>query len=74
MFVAPGLYRHERKAFLPYLIATPVFFAAGAALVFLLVMPMLVRFSLGMQQSGEGTAEIALRNYILGSREKDRYP
>jgi sec-independent protein translocase protein TatC len=60
MFVAPGLYRHERKAFLPYLIATPVFFAAGAALVFLLVMPMLVRFSLGMQQSGEGTAEIAL--------------
>jgi sec-independent protein translocase protein TatC len=60
MFVAPGLYRHERKAFLPYLVATPVFFVAGAALVFVLVMPMLVRFSLGMQQSGEGVAEIAL--------------
>ena len=30
MFVAPGLYRHERNAFLPYLIATPVFFVAGA--------------------------------------------
>ena len=60
MFVAPGLYRHERKAFLPYLIATPVFFVAGAALVFVLVMPMLVRFSLGMQQSGDGMAEIAL--------------
>jgi sec-independent protein translocase protein TatC len=60
MFVAPGLYRHERKAFLPYLFATPVFFVLGAALVFLLVMPMLVRFSLGMQQSGEDLAEIAL--------------
>ncbi len=60
MFVAPGLYRHERHAFLPYLIATPIFFGAGAALVFVLVMPMLVRFSLGMQQSGEGIAEIAL--------------
>ena len=60
MFVAPGLYRHERHAFLPYLIATPVFFAAGAGLVFVIVMPLLVRFSLGMQQSGEDIAEIAL--------------
>ena len=55
MFVAPGLYRNERQAFLPYLVATPVFFALGAAVVYFLVMPMLVRFSLGMQQSpGEG--------------------
>ena len=46
MFVAPGLYRHERKAFLPYLIATPIFFALGAMLVYFLVLPMLVRFSL----------------------------
>jgi sec-independent protein translocase protein TatC len=61
MFVAPGLYRHERQAFLPYLVATPVFFALGSAVVYFLVMPMLVRFSLGMQQSpGEGSAEIAL--------------
>ena len=60
MFVAPGLYRHERHAFLPYLVATPVFFALGAGLVFVIVMPLLVRFSLGMQQSGEGLAEIAL--------------
>ena len=51
MFVAPGLYRHERQAFLPYLIATPFFFALGALVVYFLVMPMLVRFSLGMQQS-----------------------
>ena len=60
MFVAPGLYRHERHAFLPYLIATPFFFGLGAMVVYFIVMPMLVRFSLGMQQSGEDIAEIAL--------------
>src|SRR6202163_2285557 len=47
MFVAPGLYRHERGAFLPYLIATPIFFTLGAAVVYFIVMPMIVRFSLG---------------------------
>jgi sec-independent protein translocase protein TatC len=61
MFVAPGLYRNERKAFLPYLIATPIFFTLGAAVVYFLVLPMLVRFSLGMQQTGSTTdASIAL--------------
>ena len=61
MFVAPGLYRHERKAFVPYLIATPIFFVLGALLVYFVVMPMLVRFSISMQQvGGEGQAEIAL--------------
>lgn len=50
MFVAPGLYHNERRAFLPYLIATPFFFALGAAVVYFVVLPMLVRFSLGMQQ------------------------
>jgi sec-independent protein translocase protein TatC len=51
-FVAPGLYRHERQAFLPYLIATPVFFLFGSMLVYFVVFPMLIRFSLGMQQTG----------------------
>jgi sec-independent protein translocase protein TatC len=61
MFVAPGLYRHERQAFLPYLVATPIFFLLGALVVYFLVLPMLVRFSLGMQQlGGNGGAEIAL--------------
>src|SRR5258708_29149516 len=61
MFVEPGLYRNERKAFLPYLIATPVFFALGAALVYFVVFPMLVRFSLGMQQlGGPDSAQIEL--------------
>jgi len=61
MFVAPGLYRHERQAFLPYLIATPGFFALGAALVYFVVMPLLVRFSLSMEQvGGGGEAKISL--------------
>ena len=60
-FVAPGLYRHERQAFLPYLIATPIFFLLGAMLVYFVVFPMLIRFSLGMQQmGGAGTAQIEL--------------
>src|SRR6202000_2452398 len=60
-FVAPGLYKHERNAFVPYLVATPFFFVMGAMLVYFVVLPMLVRFSLGMQQSaGEGTAQIQL--------------
>ncbi len=60
-FVAPGLYKHERGAFLPYLIATPIFFILGALLVYFLVLPMLIRFSLGMQQMGGAeTAQIAL--------------
>jgi sec-independent protein translocase protein TatC len=54
MFVAPGLYRNERQAFLPYLVATPVFFLLGSALVYFLVWPMLAQFSLGMQQDASG--------------------
>jgi sec-independent protein translocase protein TatC len=61
MFVAPGLYTQERKAFRPYLIATPIFFSMGAAVVYFVVLPMLIRFSLNMQQpGGEGEATITL--------------
>jgi sec-independent protein translocase protein TatC len=61
MFVAPGLYRNERNAFLPYLIATPIFFVLGASIVYFMVWPMLTRFSLGMQQlGGPGEATIEL--------------
>jgi sec-independent protein translocase protein TatC len=60
-FVAPGLYKHERNAFVPYLVATPLFFLLGSLLVYFIVLPMLVRFSLGMQQLGsEETAQIQL--------------
>jgi sec-independent protein translocase protein TatC len=61
MFVAPGLYRNERNAFLPYLVATPIFFLLGACIVYFVVWPMLTRFSLGMQQlGGPGEATIEL--------------
>jgi sec-independent protein translocase protein TatC len=49
-FVAPGLYKNERQAFLPYLVATPVLFFLGAMVVYFLAMPLLMRFSVGMQQ------------------------
>ncbi|GHB34723.1 sec-independent protein translocase protein TatC [Pseudovibrio japonicus] len=52
MFMAPGLYKHERSAFIPYLVATPILFVIGAALVFFLVMPMAMSFFLAMQQMG----------------------
>ncbi len=61
MFVAPGLYRNERQAFLPYLIATPIFFVLGAMVVYFVVWPMVTRFSLSMQQmGGPGEATIEL--------------
>ena len=61
MFVAPGLYRNEKQAFLPYLIATPVFFVLGSAVVYFVVWPLLARFSLSMQQmGGPGEATIEL--------------
>ncbi|WP_116654130.1 twin-arginine translocase subunit TatC [Pelagibacterium sediminicola] len=52
MFVAPGLYKNERMAFVPYLIATPICFLIGAALVYYGVMPLALGFFLGMQQTG----------------------
>jgi sec-independent protein translocase protein TatC len=48
-FVAPGLYKKERRAFVPYLIATPVFFFLGGVLVYFAVLPMAMRFFLSMQ-------------------------
>ena len=60
-FIAPGLYRNERQAFLPYLIATPIFFLLGALLVYFAVMPLLIRFSVSLQQvnvPGEATIEL----------------
>ena len=48
-FVAPGLYKKERRAFIPYLVATPVFFVLGAAMVYFAVLPMAMRFFQSMQ-------------------------
>ncbi|WP_226576109.1 twin-arginine translocase subunit TatC [Acuticoccus sediminis] len=61
MFIAPGLYRNERSAFRPFLIATPVLFALGAALVYFMVMPLAMSFFLSMEQQGDaGQASIQL--------------
>lgn len=53
-FVAPGLYRNERRAFLPFLIASPILFLMGGALVYFFFMPMVMWFFLSMQQTGPG--------------------
>lgn len=63
-FIAPGLYKKERRAFVPYLIATPLFFIAGAAMVFFVVGPMALHFFLGMQQLGEGQVKIELQTRV----------
>jgi len=60
-FVAPGLYKNERQAFLPYLIATPLFFVLGAAVVYFVAMPILIKFSMGLTQTAaDGQAAIEL--------------
>lgn len=53
-FVAPGLYRNEKGAFLPFLIAAPVLFLLGAALVYFVMLPFVMWFSLSQQIIGEG--------------------
>ncbi len=51
-FVAPGLYKREQRALLPFLLATPVLFTMGAALAYYFVMPAAFKFFLGFQQTG----------------------
>jgi sec-independent protein translocase protein TatC len=60
MFVAPGLYRRERQAFLPFLVATPILFLIGAALVYFAAMPLAMKFFLSMQQTGDDQVQIHL--------------
>jgi sec-independent protein translocase protein TatC len=59
-FVAPGLYAREKKAFLPFLIATPVLFLGGASLAYFVVMPTAFRFFLGFGGEAGGLALQAL--------------
>ncbi len=49
LFVAPGLYRHERRGFLPFLISTPIMFYAGAAAVYFFVIPVAWSFFISFQ-------------------------
>lgn len=59
-FVAPGLYAKEKRAFLPFLIATPVLFTAGAALAYFVVMPTALHWLLGFSGSHGGVAVDAM--------------
>jgi len=53
-FVAPGLYSNEQRAFLPFLLATPLLFIAGASFVYFLIMPLAIDFFLNFQIPGNG--------------------
>ena len=55
-FVAPGLYRNEKGAFLPFLLAAPLLFLLGAALVYFVMLPFVMWFSLSQQITGSGVS------------------
>ena len=59
-FVAPGLYKKERHAFLPFLIAAPALFVTGAALVYYMILPFVLWFSLSQQIVGVGPISVEL--------------
>ena len=55
-FIAPGLYKNEKKAILPYLISTPILFLLGGMLVYYLVMPLAIKFFLSFETMGSSTS------------------
>jgi sec-independent protein translocase protein TatC len=59
-FVAPGLYRRERNAFLPFLTAAPVLFLTGAALVYYIMLPFVMWFALSQQIVGDAAVSVSL--------------
>jgi sec-independent protein translocase protein TatC len=61
LFVAPGLYKSEKKAFLPFLVATPVLFFLGGAFVYYFVFPVAWRFFLSFEASGGGTSPLPIQ-------------
>jgi sec-independent protein translocase protein TatC len=59
LFVAPGLYRHEKRAFLPFLMWTPVMFLLGAAFVYYVMLPFSIRF-FGSYQAQPGAGHLGI--------------
>lgn len=59
-FVAPGLYKRERKAALPFLMAMPVLFLMGAALVYFILMPFVMSFAVGMEQQAANGSGVTI--------------
>lgn len=60
MFIAPGLYKHERKAFIPFLVATPVMFVLGGCFVYYLMLPRVIRFFLS-EEIAPSPGQIAIQ-------------
>jgi sec-independent protein translocase protein TatC len=58
-FIAPGLYKREKKAAAPFLVAMPVLFGLGAGLVYFVMMPFIMRFAVGFEAQGEGAPDSA---------------
>ena len=54
-FIAPGLYEHEKKSIMPYLVITPILFLLGGMLVYYLVMPLAIKFFLSFESTGVST-------------------
>lgn len=69
-FVAPGLYRNEKRAFLPFLVASPVMFFVGAAFCYYIILPMAFSFFLGFQMgdvvAGADAADPANQMAVIG--------
>jgi sec-independent protein translocase protein TatC len=64
-FVAPGLYKNERQAFLPFLIATPFMFLVGAAFFYYVLMPYAIKFFAGFEQpGGPGNLPVQMENKV----------
>lgn len=63
-FIAPGLYKNERAAFLPYLFISPLLFSAGAALVFWFIFPIVLKFGLGMSSAGSIVLLPKISDYV----------
>ncbi|MCW5747719.1 MAG: twin-arginine translocase subunit TatC, partial [Alphaproteobacteria bacterium] len=63
-FVAPGLYRHEKAAFRPFLIATPFMFYAGCAAMYYVVMPYVINFMLGLYTPPEIEKTLRASDYL----------
>ncbi|WP_321489949.1 twin-arginine translocase subunit TatC [uncultured Hyphomonas sp.] len=59
-FVAPGLYKNERGAFWPYLVLAPILFSTGGAFVYYVMLPMLARFTVGMELTDSEVANITM--------------
>ena len=63
-FVAPGLYRNEKGVFLPFLLASPILFISGAALVYFLIMPLALAFFQSMEILGTGGTDVRMLNRV----------